>query len=53
MQAVALAPRRVQLGKHHCVSSGLAHVANQEFGGFKIRGMDDEFLHKEKIIISD
>lgn len=48
VQPVALAPRRVQLSIHHCVGSGLAHVANPELGSFKIGGMDDEFLHEGK-----
>lgn len=48
VQPVALAPRCVQLSKHHCVGSSLAHVANPELGGFKIGGMDDEFLHEGK-----
>ena len=45
---MALAPRRVQLREHHRVGCGLAHVADPKFGSFKIGGMEDEFLHKER-----
>jgi hypothetical protein len=48
MQPMALAPWHVQLGKHHCMSRCLAHVANPKFGSFKVRGVYDEFLHKKK-----
>lgn len=39
VQAVAAAPGRVQLGKHHGVGGRLAHVADPEFGGLEVRGM--------------
>ena len=48
VQAVAPAPRRVQLGEHHGVRSRLAHVANPEFGSFKVGCVYDEFLHQKK-----
>lgn len=48
MQAVAAAPRRMQLCEHHRMRSSLAHVADPKFGSFEIGGMYDEFLHEEK-----
>lgn len=48
---MALAPWRVQLSEHHGVCRRLAHVANPEFGSFKVRGVYDEFLHQKKVII--
>lgn len=48
MQSVALAARHAELSKHHRVSGCLAQVADPKLGGFKIRGMYDEFLPKTK-----
>lgn len=45
---MALAPRRVQLREHHRVGCSLAHVADPKLGSFEVRGMEDEFLHRER-----